>query len=373
MTTRTARIRIVPLVVLALAASAPAAARAASPLDGNGLWVWYVSKSGGSPEAIAKKAKKNGLNTVLVKSGDGESYWDQFTPELVQTLHDAGREACAWQFVYGGEPRAEARVGAAAVDAGADCLVIDAESHYEGRYKAAKRYVDELRDRIGNDYPVALATFPYVDYHPSFPYSVFLGKHGAQYNAPQMYWKAIGTSVGKVYRHTYEVNEPYDRPIFPLGQTWQNPSRKALVRFRKYARRYGADGVSWWSWQDTNGREWRWVSKPLKNGSGKASAASAPVESVALHTGDRGDLVVRAQQLLRGHGEAVDIDGSFDYETATAVRSVQVDAGLGPTGTIDGATWEELNTRAPVDDFGVPDSASVPTLRFEIPMSPGQP
>lgn len=34
-----------------------------------------------------------------------------------------------------------------------------------------------------------------VDYHPSFPYSVFFGPEGATVNQPQMYWKAIGTSV----------------------------------------------------------------------------------------------------------------------------------------------------------------------------------
>ena len=53
---------------------------------------------------------------------------------------------------------------------------------------------------------MALAGFPYVDYHPGFPYSVFLGPGGAQYNAPQMYWVDIGTSVNTVYAHTYAYN-----------------------------------------------------------------------------------------------------------------------------------------------------------------------
>jgi len=375
MANRTAHSLTLAVLALALVAGGPATAHAATPLDGNGMWVWYVSKSGGSATAIAKKATNRHIDTVLVKSGDGDSYWDQFTPELVDVLRDAGRKVCAWQFVYGGQPRAEARVGAEAVEAGADCLVIDAESHYEGRYQAAERYVDELRDRVGKDYPVALATFPYVDYHPSFPYSVFLGKGGAQYNAPQMYWKTIGTSVRKIYDHTYEVNAPYERPIFPLGQTYLNVGRKSVLRFRRYARRYDATGVSWWSWQETRGKEWRWVGKGLKKGSGNASASYADVQP-----GERGDMVVWAQQLLRAHGQPVKVDGSYDYGTETAVRAVQVAAGLAPSGEIDDATWSELLTREPEDvDWtrrgadGAPASASLHTLRFETPITPGRP
>ena len=33
-------------------------------------------------------------------------------------------------------------------------------------------YIRRLRDLIGPRFPVALAGFPYVDFHPSFPYSV---------------------------------------------------------------------------------------------------------------------------------------------------------------------------------------------------------
>ena len=49
---------------------------------------------------------------------------------------------------------------------------------------------------------------------------MFLGPNGAQYNLPQMYWADIGTTVPSVYSHTYEYNEIYRRPIFPLGQLW---------------------------------------------------------------------------------------------------------------------------------------------------------
>ncbi|HWN73409.1 MAG TPA: hypothetical protein VNN15_06345, partial [Solirubrobacterales bacterium] len=167
--------------------------------DRQGMWVWYVSHSeGGSIGAIVARAKANDIGTVYVKAADGGGAWSQFSRGLVQALHRAGLDVCAWQFVYGDSPVAEARVAAAAVAKGADCFVIDAEADYEGKYAAADRYVRTLRARIGATFPVALAGFPYVDYHPSFPYSVFFGPGGAQFNQPQMYWKTIGTSVRAV-------------------------------------------------------------------------------------------------------------------------------------------------------------------------------
>jgi hypothetical protein len=388
-TRRPARVAGLALVcVLAVGISAPTA-RAATPLDGNGMWIWQLSASGGTANAVAKKATKRNIDVVMIKSSDAANPWAQFTPQLVDVLHDAGLKVCAWQFVYGDSPRPEARVGAQAVDEGADCLLIDAEGHYEGQYKAADRYIDELRDRIGKDYPLALASFPYVDFHPSFPYSVFLGPGAAQYNVPQMYWKTIGTSVRNIYEHTYEVNAPFERPIFPLGQTYLNVSRKSVIRFRKYARRYDAAGVSWWSWQETKGKEWSWVGKPLGDGAGKSRTAVAPSGYATLGSGDAGDLVVWAQQHLAAHGGDVAVDGTYGAETVEAVRGFQAAEGLAPSGELDDATWRTLLARRPVPidwsrigspavaraagTTAVPDTASLDALRFEVRLTPGRP
>ena len=130
--------------------------------------------------------------------------------------------------------------------------MIDAESAYQGKYPAASTYMARLRKLIGNGFPVGLAGFPYVDYHLSFPYSVFLGPNGAQYNLPQMYWADIGTTVSAVFSHTYEYNEIYRRPIFPLGQLFGRLSAAAIEQFNTLASDYGATGVSWWDWQSAS-------------------------------------------------------------------------------------------------------------------------
>ena len=115
------------------------------------MWIWQLPKSeGGDVNAIAARARAAGISTVFVKSSDGpDDAWAQFNPTLVQALHAYGLHVCAWQFVYGADPLGEAAQGASAVAAGADCLVIDAESRYEGRYAQAQQYVAALRAAVG--------------------------------------------------------------------------------------------------------------------------------------------------------------------------------------------------------------------------------
>ncbi|MGE5282090.1 MAG: peptidoglycan-binding domain-containing protein [Chloroflexota bacterium] len=368
-------------------AEAPPAA--ATPFDRQGMWIWYVARSeGGSISRIVARAEEAGIGTVYVKAGDGGDSWSQFNPRLVRSLHRAGIDVCAWQFVYGRRPRAEARVGAAAVRRGADCLTIDAEGQYEGRYAAADRYVRALRARIGAGFPLSLAGFPYVDYHPSFPYSVFFGPGGAGFNQPQMYWKAIGTSVRRVFEHTYLYNRIWGHPIYPLGQAYGRPGRRAIVSFRRYAESYGGLAPSWWDWQETSRRTWGALGAPID---GPFQSYSAVASQPLLHRGSRGDMVVWAQEHLDGTGQAqLPITGFFGKRTAAAVRDFQLSRGLPVDGRIGTDTWNALLQVRPVRPHwaarrarassgavassfvpaGRPASASLPAKSYEIDPGP---
>ena len=338
--------RLVSVALLAVVATLlPAAsADAASPFRGDASWVWYVSASGGSAERLARQADRRGLDAVYVKSGDGGSAWSQFDRGLVRAAHHRGLDVCAWQFVYGADPKREARVGAKSEALGADCLIIDAESDYEGRYAAADTYVRSLRRRVGGGFPLALSSFPYVDYHPAFPYSVFLGPGGADANLPQLYWYAIGDPVAAAFRHTYAFNNPYDRRIFPVGQTWMNPPRGQILDFRRLAAGYGSSGVSWWSWQETKRRMWPRLSGRLR---GTPPGPRPRHEFAVVEAGSRGDLVVWAQELLRGARLHVPVSGRFGAKTKRAVRALQRRHDLEVTGAVDGATWRVLLGREP--------------------------
>ncbi len=316
-----------------------------TPFDRQGMWIWYVEKSeGGSIARIIERARRSGVGTVYIKSGDGGSVWSQFTTSLVNALHRGGLEVCAWQFVYGDNPVAEAKVGAASVRRGADCLVIDAEGDYEGKYAAADRYIRALRARIGESFPVSLAGFPYVDYHPAFPYSVFFGPGGAQYNQPQMYWKAIGTSVRTVFEHTYSYNRIYGRPIYPLGQTYGGARRGEIQSFRSFAASYEGLAPSWWDWQETTSAGWQGLGTRVHPVAGYRPIASNPT----LKAGSRGDLVVWAQEHLISAGESVPVTGIFGKVTRSAVREFQAAVGLRADGVIGQQTWRALLRYQPV-------------------------
>lgn len=318
-----------------------------TPFDRQGMWIWYVSHSeGGSVPAIVARAKRAGIGTVYVKSGDGSTVWNQFNKTLVRRLHKAGIDVCAWQFVYGDHPAAEANVGATAVHRGADCLAIDAEADYEGRYAAADLYIRRLRAQIGAAFPLSVAGFPYVDYHPSYPYSVFFGPGGAQFNQPQMYWKTIGVSVATIFAHTYLYNRIWRHPIYPIGQTYESPGNGQLRLFRRYAASYGDGPPSWWDWQETSEKEWAALG---------ARAASQPLtgfridpEQPLLKSGDRGDMVVWAQEHLISAGAELEVNGIFGKLTRAAVRAFQEGHGLEVDGRIGTDTWEALLRYTPL-------------------------
>jgi Putative peptidoglycan binding domain len=349
------------------------------------MWIWYVDQSqGGSVAAILATAHRHHIGTVYIKSGDGTTYWSQFTSTLVDELHRGGLKVCAWQFVYGDAPVAEARIGAEAVAAGADCLVIDAESDYEGKYAAADLYVTHLREAIGAGFPLSLAGFPYVDYHPAFPYSVFFGPGGATVNQPQMYWKDIGTSVGTVFAHTYLYNRLWGRPVFPIGQAYDHVGAGPLRLFRRYSASYGTT-PSWWDWQETTPTEWGALG--AASGTRKLPAVEPEDEYPLLKIGDKGDLVVWAQERLITAGEELEVNGIFDRTMRRAVRAFQEAHGIAGDGQLGSETWAQLVdftpfkvewagtapvtsslTRAPGGRLGAhrPLSATLPPRRDEL-------
>jgi hypothetical protein len=330
------------LVVLPAPVIRPPVQATGGPLPdafrGDGMWIWELNRSaGGNPIAIGLQARAAGLRTVFVKSSDGDTPWAQFSPELVQALHAQGLRACAWQFVYGRDPAGEAAQGARAVATGADCLVIDAESTYEGKYAQAQQYIGALRAAIGPAFPVGLTSFPYVDFHPRLPYSVFLAPGAAQANLPQVYWKAIGGSVDAVSAKTWAHNRIYGTPIAPLGQTYQSPRPDELQRFRQVWASYGAGGLSWWSWQATPTATWATLGTPPP-----PPVALADPGWPTLAQGSKGDEVIWLQQHLASYVPTLPVTGTFGPATAQVLAAFQAARGLPPSGETDPVTWQAV-------------------------------
>jgi hypothetical protein len=320
------------------------------------MWIWYLSRSDrGDVATIAATAHLAGVRTLIIKSGDGSSYWSQFSRQLVRTLQARGLHVCAWQYVYGTNPISEANVGVRAARAGAECLVIDAETEYEGRYASAQSYVRHLRSALGRGYLLGLASFPYVDYHPGFPYSVFLGPGGAQFDLPQMYWKDINASVDATFHHTYTYNRVYKRTILPVGQLYGAPLGSEIDRFRSLSLRYRAPGLSWWdyAWSTASGF-WSTISLGLAGAS-----AITPLGDPLLGPGAKGDDVLWLQEHLARAIRSQRTTGLFGAQTESNLRAFQARRGLLATGRTDPATWRALLHLAPVPVSWLATTASV--------------
>ncbi len=364
-------------------ALSPASADAASinkAFKGQSMWVWNMSDSeSGSVNKIIARAKAAGLSAVYIKSADGSGAWKQLSKALVSSLHEAGLSVCGWQYVYGVKPIGEARAAAATKATGADCLIIDAESEYEGRYSSARAYIKELRRLVGPKFALGLTSFPYVDYHPSLPYSVFLGPGGAEVNMPQVYWRDIGNPVAAAMAHTWRENRIYGRPIHPMGQTYQSPSVSEITSFRNLAAGYKAPGYSWWVWSSTSAKIWQALGQALP-------ALSAPADPgwPLLRRGAKGDPVVRAQQLLASAGAAtLKASGIYDSATVTAVKAFQTKHQLTSDGQLGASTWTLLGkvtvalarnrkqaaaavAREASASASVPQSATLRTVKNEL-------
>jgi Putative peptidoglycan binding domain len=373
------------LALSLLAATGPATASALTEgyhPYGRSMWIWYLDRSdGGNLAAIAARAHAAQVHTLFVKAADGTNVWSQFSSALVRTLHGSGLRVCAWQYVYGTQPAGEAALGAQAAREGADCLVVDAEAEYEGRYAQAQTYIDDLRAAVGRHYAIGLASFPYVDYHPAFPYSVFLGPGGANFSLPQMYWGDIGSSVDTVFAHTVTVNRIYDRAIYPTGQTYGAATAAGVVRFRELTKAYAALGLSWWDYAwTTAGGLWGAIEQLLWDPLGFAGPTSA---FPALGRGAAGDEVVWLQEHLARAYPAQHVSGLFAADTVADLRRFQAAHRLVPTGVTDPATWRALLALRPVPIAWTagargarataarveppPASAALPAVAYEVP------
>jgi peptidoglycan hydrolase-like protein with peptidoglycan-binding domain len=159
-----------------------------------------------------------------------------------------------------------------------------------------------------------------------------------------MYWKDIGQSVDTLYANTYIANRIYQRPLFPLGQTYGGVSSSDLLRFREEAVDYGATGTSYWDWQETTSAGWSTLAAPL-----------APLTSVVpnqeypeLKSGSKGDEVLWLQEHLASAVPAQETTGVFGSQTTSNLISFQNAHGLPPTGVAEPATWQALLALPPV-------------------------
>jgi hypothetical protein len=340
------------VVPAAGARSVAARANSVSPLEGRAVWVARPPQAI-APQQLVGEAGAAQARTLFVKAAEGGTPEPGFDAALAGTLRAAGIHLCAWTFVYGALPDAEAAAAVAAVRAGAQCLVVDAEGQYDSRYAAAQRYVRDLRAALGPRFPIGLAGQAEVLEHPKFPYSVFLGPGGFNVDMPQLYWRDLGLSVAHAFGIVAPQNLWYGRPIAPIGQLFNGVMPAEVAQFERAAGAFGSRGFSLFDLESAPAATI--ASELAVRALTKHRAAPVPA---SLGPGADGDEVVWAQEHLDGAGSTLPIGGFYGAQTARAVASFQRRHRLAASGIIDARTWRALLRVPP----RVPSWAAAPPL-----------
>ena len=187
------------------------------PIGMKGMYLWQLwSTNGGGKNlsSIVSKLKSAGVTWLVIKMGDGDSYYNSPNHSLynwvisnyssmdsvVAFFHANGIKLLAFQYVYGvshhwGNPESETDVANSILDVkGLDGLLIDAEIEYDtlkNRAAAAQAYCDSIHTHHPDAF-IGLTAWARISGHNTFPWTTFLDR--VDVNMPQTYWAARPTT-----------------------------------------------------------------------------------------------------------------------------------------------------------------------------------
>lgn len=228
-------------------------------LNGKGMWIWKIQNChNGSISEITRRAVQANYSHVLVKIANGiYSYnydWERkidLVPPLVAALKSEGIEVWGWHYIFGDQPLDEAAKAISRVrELGVDGYVLDAEGQYKGKNVAAITFMNQLTAAI-SDIPIALSSYRYPSYHPTFPWDQFLKK--CDLNMPQVYWMYANNPGEQLEKSIKDfMNLEYTPPIFPTGAAciendW-TPTLNEVKEFMARSKELNLPGFNLWEW-----------------------------------------------------------------------------------------------------------------------------
>ncbi len=238
---------------------------------GKGMWIWQPEKTeGNDAQAIVARSVDLGLTHLYVRTG---SSWDgfyagAFLDRILPVAHAAGIRVYGWDFprlISTTDDVARAAAAVAYRTPGGhhiDGFAADIETADEGTHvstEAATEYGDGLRQAVGPAVPL-VAVVPRPSAHTaeiSYPYAQVIARFDAV--APMVYW--LNREPGSDVAGALSDLRGFDKPVFPVGQAYDGgpeggrpgvPPPAELLRFFEVSYDQGAEGVSFWSWQEAD-------------------------------------------------------------------------------------------------------------------------
>lgn len=324
-------------------------------LTGKGMMIWKIPNcEGGDPDKIASIAYKGGFSHILIKIADGtvaynknKTTGEDYIPDVVDALRAKGLGVWGWHYIYGYYPSSEAAIAISQVNKySLDGYVIDAEAEFEatGMSTAASTFMTALRKGLPST-PVALCSFRWPSYHPSFPWSTFLNK--CNFNMPQVYWMSAHNPAYQLEKslNEFKAMSP-SLPLMPTGPAFSEnswtPTAAEVITFLDTARSLGMNAANFFSWDECQNLTTLWnaiynYSWPYSSSSGD-SGDDTPVEEE--------DMTATIIKALNTH----DLDTIMALYTAT---SVHIDAESTIQGTDAIRAWygDLLTNKLPSGKF----------------------
>jgi hypothetical protein len=243
-----------------------------SAISGKGMWIWQqAATSGGSVPAIVSQAVSAGLHQVWVRVGSSLDgfYGQSFLDSLVPALHAKGIAVIGWGFTYLYDPIGDvawtnrALTWRASSGDRLDGWSADIETASEGTALSAIRvatYLGFVRPHMDGR-PLIATVYPPTDHWlANYPYQAMVPYIDAF--APMMYWGCVepgayaALAIQKLaaLAPVHLIGQAFD--LGPYGGRDGSPTGAEIARFLDVARRGGAKGASFWSWQAMTTPEW---------------------------------------------------------------------------------------------------------------------
>lgn len=253
-------------------ARAPAQSKPVSPIAGKGMWIYEMNKVGRTPAAIAKLAAARGYTHLFVRVGSGKRGLDTLSAVqwLIPYAHNHGIKVIAWYFPYFTDVKADVARSlrvirhtirghrfdgfAADIEPAPGALV------YWGTTTAYSR---ALWKAAGSSYLILVPPRPTTHSIRTYPYGIARFYDAI---APMVYWGRFDPDMTTAQAIRWLSR--YGKDIAPIGQAYDmgpeggprgNPPAWETNKFMMAAKRYGAVGVSFWSWQHASGEQIRTI------------------------------------------------------------------------------------------------------------------